>query len=285
VRTYHRGRESRAWIDFTVHVPAGTRTELQSVSGDVTVNGVKGEVRAETVSGDVRGSNLPQLALLKSVSGDVELTVEVPANSTPVAAMSEGLLLNTLRFFDTGDGWIGEAGSHRLLLVGYDGMVADFSPGEVFAASADTALVLVCQDHEHPRDCELDLVDVASRQRQRLQAPVEGSWTSVVLQQVPTGAAGWSATSADGRVLAGVRDASGSHLVLIEPESGTVSTLATFDGWAPSAGWDRTGQYVVVVHGSDIVVLDPDPEQVPGPVTEYIERPFPVTDTERDGAV
>ena len=73
IRVEPRGRESRAWIDFNVIVPYEASAEVHSVSGDISVTGVKGEVRAETVSGDVKGSGLMRLAAAKSVSGDVVL--------------------------------------------------------------------------------------------------------------------------------------------------------------------------------------------------------------------
>jgi hypothetical protein len=73
VRAEPRGRETRAWVDFTVTVPYEASAEVHSVSGDISVTGVKGEVRAETVSGTVKASGLTRLAAMKSVSGDVEL--------------------------------------------------------------------------------------------------------------------------------------------------------------------------------------------------------------------
>ena len=73
VRAEPRGRDVRAWVDFTVIVPYEASAEIHSVSGDISVTGVKGEVRAETVSGNVKASGLTRLASMKSVSGDVEL--------------------------------------------------------------------------------------------------------------------------------------------------------------------------------------------------------------------
>lgn len=67
-------RNSRAWVDYTISVPAGTTVELRSVSGDIRVSNVKGEVRAETVSGDIAATTLARAVSLKSVSGDVEVT-------------------------------------------------------------------------------------------------------------------------------------------------------------------------------------------------------------------
>jgi DUF4097 and DUF4098 domain-containing protein YvlB len=73
IETSHM-RSGRAWVDYTISVPAGTTVELRSVSGDIRVNNVKGEVRAETVSGDLAAAGLARAVALKSVSGDVEAT-------------------------------------------------------------------------------------------------------------------------------------------------------------------------------------------------------------------
>ena len=75
VRTvYPRTRRDRDWngsVDYTVTVPESAAVSAKTVSGDVSVAGVRGEVRAETVSGDVGVTATPNLALAKTVSGDV----------------------------------------------------------------------------------------------------------------------------------------------------------------------------------------------------------------------
>ncbi len=64
-----RGISAR--VDYVIAVPAGASVSVKSISGDVVVSGVRGEVRAETVSGDVDVSNATNVALAKTVSGDV----------------------------------------------------------------------------------------------------------------------------------------------------------------------------------------------------------------------
>ena len=58
-------------VDYTITVPQNAAVALKTVSGDVSVNGVRGEVRAESISGDVEVVATPNLALAKTVSGDV----------------------------------------------------------------------------------------------------------------------------------------------------------------------------------------------------------------------
>jgi DUF4097 and DUF4098 domain-containing protein YvlB len=97
VRAEPRGRDVRAWIDFNVTVPYETAAEVHSVSGDISVTGVKGEVRAETVSGDVRGSALMRLASAKSVSGDVQLNGVESDGTLSLSAVSGDVTVNGLK--------------------------------------------------------------------------------------------------------------------------------------------------------------------------------------------
>lgn len=60
-----------ASVDYVIAVPAGVTVAVKSISGDVAISGIRGEVRAETVSGDVRVDSAPNVALAKTVSGDV----------------------------------------------------------------------------------------------------------------------------------------------------------------------------------------------------------------------
>lgn len=88
VRTYHRGKNDRSWVDYVVTVPSGARVDLQSVSGGVQVKAVQGETRAESVSGDVVGAGLGRVTQLKSVSGNVELTNSQSDSELTVSSIS-----------------------------------------------------------------------------------------------------------------------------------------------------------------------------------------------------
>ncbi|MGH9201873.1 MAG: DUF4097 family beta strand repeat-containing protein [Vicinamibacterales bacterium] len=78
VRTVYPRNRDRSWdrgmsasVDYIVSVPASAMAAVKSISGDVIVSSVKGQVRAETISGDVSVTATPNLALAKTVSGDV----------------------------------------------------------------------------------------------------------------------------------------------------------------------------------------------------------------------
>jgi DUF4097 and DUF4098 domain-containing protein YvlB len=67
-------RNNNVSVGYTVTVPSGASVEMKSVSGNITVTGVRGSVRAETVSGNVTTIDTPKVEAAKSVSGDVTLS-------------------------------------------------------------------------------------------------------------------------------------------------------------------------------------------------------------------
>jgi DUF4097 and DUF4098 domain-containing protein YvlB len=96
VETQHK-RGGRAWVDYTVAVPAGTALELRSVSGDIRIRNVNGEVRAETVSGDVATAALSRIVSMKSVSGDVELDGGGSADTLTLSSVSGDVLAKQIK--------------------------------------------------------------------------------------------------------------------------------------------------------------------------------------------
>ncbi len=83
-------------VDYTIVVPQTVAVSLKTVSGDVTVHGVRGEVRAETVSGDVEVVSTPNLAVAKSVSGDVNAR-DIAATSLTLGTVSGSVIATGLR--------------------------------------------------------------------------------------------------------------------------------------------------------------------------------------------
>lgn len=76
--SYPESSNSDAGVNFQVRVPASMDynfDHLASVSGDITVSGVQGQVRAESVSGDVAVKDVWGLVNASSVSGDVEAEI------------------------------------------------------------------------------------------------------------------------------------------------------------------------------------------------------------------
>jgi hypothetical protein len=100
VRTvYPRATGSRSWnggVDYTITVPQNAAASMKTVSGNVSVNGVRGEVRAETVSGDVEVTQTPNLAVAKTVSGDVRAR-DIAANSLIMGTVSGTVFATALK--------------------------------------------------------------------------------------------------------------------------------------------------------------------------------------------
>jgi Putative adhesin len=90
------GRGMSVSVDYTVTVPAAAAVSLKTISGDVGVNGVRGEVRAETVSGDVEVIATPNLALAKAISGDVRAR-DIGAPSLTLSTVSGSVIATALK--------------------------------------------------------------------------------------------------------------------------------------------------------------------------------------------
>jgi DUF4097 and DUF4098 domain-containing protein YvlB len=87
-RTHDRHRD-RDWddlqIDIEVKLPKGLLVDAHNVSGNVSIVGAEGDVRARSVSGDVRMQQLRVSSIkAESVSGDVTVGIEALMGSGPL---------------------------------------------------------------------------------------------------------------------------------------------------------------------------------------------------------
>ncbi len=99
VRTvYPRNRRNYSGsVDYTISMPSGANATLRSISGDMRVTNVKGELRAETVSGDLVTSGATRLSLVKSVSGDIQVTDAAADGEVTVSTVSGDLTVRGLK--------------------------------------------------------------------------------------------------------------------------------------------------------------------------------------------
>ncbi len=58
---------------YRVTAPAGTRIKTDSISGNVTITGVRGELALGTISGDIRVQDAGRIVKGQTISGNVEL--------------------------------------------------------------------------------------------------------------------------------------------------------------------------------------------------------------------
>lgn len=87
-QTGRRDRDINVSVDFEVIVPQAAAVSVKSVSGDVEVENVRGEARAESVSGNVGIRNAERLILAKSVSGGVEVESTKGAGELELSSVS-----------------------------------------------------------------------------------------------------------------------------------------------------------------------------------------------------
>ena len=97
VRTTYTGRNSRASVDYTVTAPAGTSVYAHSISGDIKIANIKGEVRADAVSGDVDATATPGATLVRTVSGDATASGVANQNELRVSSVSGTVAVNGAR--------------------------------------------------------------------------------------------------------------------------------------------------------------------------------------------
>ena len=80
-------------VDYTVAVPQDAAVMVKTVSGDVRVSNVRGELRAESVSGSVTATDVPRVSALRSVSGDIVLTNGAAEAALTAVTVSGNLLV------------------------------------------------------------------------------------------------------------------------------------------------------------------------------------------------
>ena len=88
------GNNISASVDYVISVPIAASVALKSISGDISVTNVKGEVRAETVSGDVNISATPNVSVAKTISGDVTAR-DIGTQTTLVLSTISGTVIGT----------------------------------------------------------------------------------------------------------------------------------------------------------------------------------------------
>ena len=140
-------------VDYTISVPQNAAVSLKTVSGDVSVNGVRGEVRAESISGDVDAVGTPNLALAKTVSGDVRArdiaSASLTLGTVSGTVVASGLKVRTLDASSvSGDLQLSNLQVERLTaktlsgVIAFDGSLARGGRYEFNAHSGDVRLML-----------------------------------------------------------------------------------------------------------------------------------------------
>ena len=97
-------RNFNVTVAYTVTAPAGTRISIESISGNVKISDIKGDVSANTVSGDVRITGAGRINAAKTISGVVEITDAQVDGALESSSVSGDVVLRrvTARRIDAG---------------------------------------------------------------------------------------------------------------------------------------------------------------------------------------
>jgi DUF4097 and DUF4098 domain-containing protein YvlB len=85
-----------SFVEYTVAVPSGATVLLQTVSGDVQVTNIAGELRAQSVSGNVTAAGARRLRELRSASGTLEIS-DAESDELTARTLSGDVLVRNLK--------------------------------------------------------------------------------------------------------------------------------------------------------------------------------------------
>ena len=117
-----------AEVDFTIAVPTGASVSIRTGSGDVTVSGIRGELRAETAGGSIKATSLGQVRLLRTLSGAVSLD-NAESSDVTVSTLSGAVTVRQLKAKSAdlrtvaGDVAIADSDAERLIVQSLSGRV------------------------------------------------------------------------------------------------------------------------------------------------------------------
>ncbi len=143
-------------VEFTITVPAGTRVILHSISGDLEVQGTRGEIEAHSVSGDIRVDDVAHNATLESLSGNMTVhNVRGDLHMRTVSGDAEAdMVTGDVTFTSvSGHGYVTRATSRSLHMESVSG---DLTYGGTLDPSGSYDL------HAHSGDVHIDLPADAS---------------------------------------------------------------------------------------------------------------------------
>jgi DUF4097 and DUF4098 domain-containing protein YvlB len=84
-------------VDYNVAVPADVSLDVNSVSGQIRIDGVKGSIRLGSVSGNITASNTPRVEFLRTVSGEIALGNISHDGALSASSVSGNIVLNGVK--------------------------------------------------------------------------------------------------------------------------------------------------------------------------------------------
>jgi hypothetical protein len=90
-------RNFNVTVTYNVTAPSATRLNVNSVSGDIKISDIKGEISAGTVSGNVSVTGAGSIASVKSVSGNVDIVNAQADESLDASSVSGDVTVQRVR--------------------------------------------------------------------------------------------------------------------------------------------------------------------------------------------
>jgi DUF4097 and DUF4098 domain-containing protein YvlB len=84
-------------VTYTIAAPAGARVTVKTISGEVRVTDIVGDLTLETVSGNIRISGANRINLAKTISGNVEIADTRSEAALDAGSVSGSVILNRVK--------------------------------------------------------------------------------------------------------------------------------------------------------------------------------------------
>lgn len=93
----NRKRNVNVAVNFSVSAPENTRITVKTLSGDITVSDIKGDLSLITTSGDVAISNAGRISEARSTSGSVEVKSATMENAVELSSVSGNVIARQIK--------------------------------------------------------------------------------------------------------------------------------------------------------------------------------------------
>lgn len=220
---------------------------------------------------DLTGQTEPTIVeLVEAATGRSLLTVELEANTFPVAATNQGLIFNSHDVVFSGDGWVEAPGSFGVALLTEDGAITDLGGGSAVAATADKVVLA--------SSTRLILRSLSGDPDVTVEPPHDGVWEPVGGPVIPSDAVSLQTVSPDGSqflIALGTnldvnRQPSKADLIVVDLIDGTTRTIEQLEGRWPAATWSADGEWIATFQANDIYLIKPDQPETKITLTDVI---------------
>jgi hypothetical protein len=208
--------------------------------------------------------------LVDVATGELILHTEAGPSTRAVGATYSGLVLESVNWTDTGDGFEVAPGSEEALLLAEDGTLSDIGAGHVVEAGADTIVRLGCAEQD---GCPLTITDSDGSNERLAPVPVDvdGQWMHLGGPGIPSTSFPLSALSPNGSsIVMGIGNEFDVNDVPAEVTVGIIDVTAGTTSLRGELGpglvtWSRDSDWLAVVGNTDVRFISVDinnPEEI-----------------------